>query len=535
MAEFFDSKTIFIFLFLWSFVILSIGAAVFGRGISHSGNFLNDIFVFFDGIDAMSSGLLPNQDILSPIGPLAYYLPYLGYRIVGEYSGSIEMASLLLAAPVLLACATLLCKNTSPSVAMFLMGVIAAVIIVPLPPGFDPANMTPAMHYNRWGWGILSAVMLLGLPPSAERGWIIRASLCVGAFLTCLFLIKITFFLVGLGFLALLFFVRDTRRLAAFGSIFVCVALIGLFALFFPGVFSGYLIGLDEARHTNNAVRGSYLIVAYADRTGIYFFLIAAYIAVFGLFASLLELALAAYILISGIAIIDQNYQFQFLVTLTVGFVILANGRPHADKRDQVLKSAIMLCAIFALVPYLSDLARVTLVYAQPPAPNAAIIQSPKFDHLFIDDNKMTKSGELKKRSGQIDVGALLRGEVDVQTSSQREYAEALVEAAELVKSVGAEQSEILTLDFTNAVPVVVDAKRTKGGHSWYHFGRNVSGDTLPKNSDMFSKIDYVIIPVATVTKESADILIAHYGDYLAKHSTEAAQSDNWVLLKMED
>lgn len=516
--------------------MLFVLAAVYGRGISHSAVFVNDSFVFFDGIDAIAGGLLPNKDIISPVGPLAYLLPYWGYEILGKYPGAVELASVILAAPVLIASALLMWRHTMPLMAIFLMGIIAGVIVVPLVPGLDPSLFSHAMHYNRWGWGLLCAVMLLGLPGSSGKGWIILASISGGLFLAALFLIKITFFLVGGAYLALLIvFMPDARRWAGLGALVVCGLVLAVLTLIHPDVVFGYLGGIWQALQASDAKRGSYLFIAYENRISVSFLIVAVYIAAFGMKVSWRNLMLVAFVLFSGLALIDQNYQWKFLVTLPVAFGILAAGQQKTTEDSGIPSSTILLCCVLAYLPYLADWARVTLTHVQKPPSIATAFQNEELNGMYVYDRGEVQSGQLNLGAAPIDVAAVLRGELPSLTCSQQEYAQSLDEAAELLKSVGADKSEVLTLDFTNAVPVMVDGPRDRWQYSWFHFGRNVSADSLPDGAEMFEGYDYVLVPIATLTHKDTDKLISRYGNYLAKSSTEVAQSDYWILLKMEN
>lgn len=519
---------------IWSVLAFAIAGALFGRGISHSSAYLNDSIVFFDGMHRIAHGQIPNQDFRSPIGPLTYVLPYFGMRATGSYSGAIEMASLFLAVLALPAAAALLWRKTTNAAAILIFGTLIGVLVIPQIPGQSVSEMTNAMHYNRWGWGLLLVVFLLGLQPLEHTRWAAVCGAITGTVLFLLFLIKITYFLVGAVFLVLLLGILDARRVSAFVALGTFGSFMLLLLAVYPHVAFGYIDSIREALAADTAKRGSYTAIVRDNFATLFFLALAVFAAFLRSGVRWREWALCAFIAASGIAIIDQNYQWHFIVSIPAAFVILASIPPKDGKSDS-LALVIVAGGLFSILPYLDDWARTAKAYALPPTSlTKTFVQTPQLAGLYVYDKGEFRSGGQIFHDGPVVLQDLLHGQVDTLPLSHFEYVDSLENGAELLLSSASGPGDVLTLDFTNSIPFMSGTNRSAGGYSWLHFGRNVSADTLPDGDTFFDGIQYVMVPLSSMTGQSTVELLKIYGDYLNQNSTEVAQSKYWVLLELK-
>ncbi|TMV10041.1 hypothetical protein FGK63_02990 [Ruegeria sediminis] len=512
--------------------LLGFLAFVYGRPVSHSAVFVEDSFVFFDGIHRVAHGKTPHVDFSTPVGALAYWLPYLGHVLAGGYAGAIEFASLLLAAVVVPIGAVLIWRRAAPAMALAVLATIAGIIVVPLVPGWVPEEVSHAMHYNRWSWGVILALFLLGLPPAPDDppGWL-RGSLAA-LLLSALFLTKITYFAVGSVYLILLLAYPDTRRRDAVVAFAGTALMLGICVVATGGMVFSYLADLAQALEVDEAVRGSYLSVAMISRNSLILLVLAAYAAVLKGNLRWQDLLVAGYVGASGLAIIDQNFQYTFIVSLPAAFALLAAPQGTASDAIRIGNSVIIAACFAMLLPYAADWARVTLRHMQPaPAGSFTTLDLPGFRGIHVYDRNKQEPSETSTRSGPVDAKAYLRGETKITWLNQRDNLPAFEDGVRLLQSAGVKDATIFTLDYSNVMPVLVDAPREPYGYSWYHFGRNVSEETLPDGPEMFEGVDYVMAPLKSYSLV-ADYFRDIYGDYLAGTLTEVAQSDSWILFR---
>lgn len=519
------------FLLLACLLIIGALAAVYGRGISHSAVFVSDSFVFFDGIHRIANGQTPNADFWSPVGPLPYLFPYFGYLITGTYAGAVEMGSLLIVTPTMAAASVFLWKRTPPMMALLVLGTIAAVMVVPLVPGMDADQVSHAMHYNRWGWGILLSLLTIGLPARNGPVWGCAVVVLAGGLLAALFLIKITYFLVGSAYLLLLLFYPDQRRWLALGSLITAAGMLALATAIYPEMVFGYIASIQEALHAGKAVRGSYLSIAFNVRDTLLLLVLATYAVLLRPEIDWRDLVLVFFIVVSGIAIIDQNYQFKFIVTFPAAFALLvANARNGSDAPARSA-SVIIACAAIALISFALDWSRVTLLHIRAPQGNVPGLTDPRFAEFYIYENK-PPTPAVPPITEPVDVGALVDGKVPITHVRKTDFPSVLEDGVRLLKSAAADRSEITTLDFLNTMPLMVDAPRTAKGYSWLHLGRNVGEDTLPDGATMFKGIAYIMVPLRSPEHPSVIKLLEIYGDYLKAHAEVVDHSASWVLLR---
>ncbi len=520
------------FLALVVVVVLAALAFVYGHPESHSAVFVDDSFVFFDGIHRIKSGQVPHVDFSTPVGALAYWLPYVGSTVVGGYAGAVEVASLLIAALAVPAGAILLWQRAAPVMAALVLVTIGGIMVVPLTPGWDPQEVSHAMHYNRWSWGLILALFLLGLPPPADaRGGFVRGTIS-GALVATLFFIKITYFAVGSVFLLLLLACPDERRRDAFVAMIVAAVLLVAALAGTGGMIVSYLGDIAQALEADKAVRGSYLDIAMINRHSLIVFLIALYAGLLKANLKWQDVLLAIYIMVSGLAIVDQNFQFTFIVSLPAAFAILAVPRRTGTETARLADSIIIVSAIAMVLPFAADWARVTLRYMRPaPAGNHATLDIPGFQNFYVYDRKSPLESDVPKFSRPVDAAAYLRGETEIGWLNQRDYLPALEDGVRLLSRAGVKDATIYTLGYTNVMALLTDAPREPFGYSWYHMNRNVSPKTLPDATVMFGGIDYVMAPLATHTPVVNEIIDV-YGGYLSRHLVEVAQSDHWILFR---
>ena len=120
----------------------------------------NDTFVYFDGIHRLNSGQVPHKDFHTPLGSVAYLVPYFGYRLSGGYGGALELASFLVAAVFTLISIVLLHRRTSVFFGVLTIAFLALLVAVPMNVGTLGNEVTHAMFYNRWGWAALVLVLV---------------------------------------------------------------------------------------------------------------------------------------------------------------------------------------------------------------------------------------------------------------------------------------------------------------------------------------------------------------------------------------
>jgi hypothetical protein len=107
--------------------------------------YLNDLFIFLDGVHRVSEGQVPNRDFHTALGPLVYYVPALGYWISGHLGGAMPVGMALLVLAIALAAAHIVSSRLRPAIALPLAIFLILVAAVPINLGESIAGLSFGM------------------------------------------------------------------------------------------------------------------------------------------------------------------------------------------------------------------------------------------------------------------------------------------------------------------------------------------------------------------------------------------------------
>ena len=504
--------------------ILSIAA--FGRSYSVSMVYTNDVFVFYDGIHRIASGLMPHTGFDTPLGALAYLVPYLGFLFTGTYAGAMEWASFFTLVPLLLVAVLLLERRVSPAVAALLLFAIVGAATVPVNTGEQGLLASNAMHYNRWGWAALIVLFLCVIPRTRTRtGWV--EPLVLGLVLFGLFHLKLSYALVGVGGLGLLGLVTDARADLARRALLSGVLLIAAGLLLLPGQVA-YVMALKEAVTASGAVRGGLLgeLALNARDFGLagLALLLAHIVRPF----AMRELAVFAVLAFGVLGLIDQNAHRLYPVGLVVLFAV-ASSHLRGGGRPELSAAVLGLFAVFSLPAGLQayDTAR---IYSAAPSP-LLTVQSAEatLAGVYVGEAHIDRLTEIPADPLAALAAARLP-KIKAEALSQREYLLTIDDGAALLRKHIAPGETLSTLDFLDPFSFVLDLPRRAGGASWWHFGRTVTATNAPNATVFFAQADLVMVPKAPVEPFTARFLSEAYGEALVESYTLRASSRFWDL-----
>ncbi|MCZ0963749.1 hypothetical protein [Paracoccus benzoatiresistens] len=236
-----------------------------GRTIVTRG--LEDLFYIFDGVNRVLWGQVPGRDFITPLGPLAHYLPAFG-QWVGGWGAALPVAVglvLLVFAPVM---AHVLTSRLHPVLALLMGGFLVLVLAAPMNLGEPMTALSFAQYHNRIGWVALALLLVLVLPP-LDAGTAARDAAAAMILAFVMIYIRLTYGLAAMVFLVFMLCDRRQRAWAA-------LALIGLTASVLVmelawGGTAGYLRATGMAFGAGGLVRGSWgdiidhVLVSFTD------------------------------------------------------------------------------------------------------------------------------------------------------------------------------------------------------------------------------------------------------------------------------
>ena len=201
-----------------SAALLALDWLLFVRpGVTYAAVAPNDFLLFADLSHRIAQGQVPHVDFHTPQGWLSMWLLRAGFLMQGGFAGAPEAADMLMLAMLLPLACIVLAGRVPLGAAAALLAAVFGMTAAPWWMGSTGWITDPGLHYNHWGWSLLTILLLTGLPGGGGRRWLADGA-AVGALLSLMFFVKASYWAAGMGFV-LLFGIAlgEFRKAAAFG------------------------------------------------------------------------------------------------------------------------------------------------------------------------------------------------------------------------------------------------------------------------------------------------------------------------------
>ena len=119
-----------------------------------------------------------------------------------------------------------------------------------------------------------------------------------------------------------------------------------------------------------------------------------------------------------------------------------------------------------------------------------------------------------------------------ISESREGEYTHTLQSGVALLREQGVRNETLMTLDFANPFPVLLDLPPALGDPWCMHVGRHISLETALPGERLFADAAYIMIPTYWQERETRDFLLGVYGGYLVEAYGAVAESGDWRLLR---
>ena len=180
-------------------------------GVTVTTRLLEELFAILDGVHRLAWGQVPNRDFHSAVGPLAYYVPGLGYWLSGSFGAALPLGMAILLLPMGAIAAYILPSRLTPALALPFGLFLLLVLAVPMNLGDAVNALSFGQFYNRVGWVGLSLLLVMFLAPLPnQRHSTALDALCAASLTLLLLYFRATYGLVALAFLA--FMLTDARQ-----------------------------------------------------------------------------------------------------------------------------------------------------------------------------------------------------------------------------------------------------------------------------------------------------------------------------------
>jgi hypothetical protein len=498
--------------------------------------FGNDVFLLLDGGWRILNGLVPNRDFYLSLGPLIYMWTAAGLWLAHNSAYGLTIGFLLFAA-LITVFAFLTSRTRMTAAGSILFSIFILLLCTgPMPLGANSSlDLTYAMIYNRFGYGLLSILFITQfIRPDARHArpreeWF--AGIVAGASLALLFFLKVSYFAVGGGvvLLSALADPRNTRRLLALACGLVPTALVMLAFLRFD--VPALVHDLRDTVHARSAAISSFGIgeVFGVSTTS----LVAMALAFCFLGASdasvrhrILLFAATTYTILSELFLAHTNgsqgatyplYVVLILILLAdIGKTLHTNQ--YAAKQPAEFAATLLVIGLSLIAPTffvdLRSLALLTTYKSSAPLRAAAYrVEGDQLRDLAFYDNQ--KDEPVRLENGHFYTGYLNDG-------------------IDLLKKYSTPDDLVASLSYHNPFSYALLRKPPRAGSTWLLVDNNISGGHMLSDARMFGDATVVMVPKNMLTTHVAtdQFLFREYKPYLLSNFSFVAESEWWRLYR---
>jgi len=495
-----------------------------------------DVFVLIDGAWRICSGQIPHTDFHNPIGALVYAVFAFGMRIDGPSLQALAYGNSIFLSLVGLWTISICYKRLTPVFGLILTTFIVVLLAATRPLGYDVETTTYAMLYNRYGWALLSIVMIqLMLAPKSEAArFAVFDSLSAGLLLGLLFFCKITFFIVGVGVYGFSLVLRPELRSTAWLS-FVGFAAVCAAAWAILGIsVADYLADVAAASESQSlADRGYRLFRSGIDAMP--------QLAMLGLY----------WLLVVALPNTHERRLWSEPVKITLSLALIVGAAMFLTVGNTGEAGEIPALVIAALI--LSEYA-LRHGWAGPNSRSTWIVLGLPLvllSQIFISDVR-SLANSLERRD-YVTSGAPASQRFDAEPLRDfvipdwsnwktaywlaKEVPSKINEGLLILRRNNVERRKTLVLALTDPFSFALGLPSPKGVPLWWDLNMSHSEGQYPPPGPLFADVENVMLPILDeraegCCKETAVKLREEYDTYLRDHFTEVDHSDNWLLLK---
>ena len=501
--------------------------ALFSPGLVLSHEMTWDFLYNLSGAWHLQHGHVAHVDFHEPVGQLNFVLTLLGFALVGPTPFAFLVGAAIVATAVF-ASASLAAMRRLPVLPAALFVVFTSLLVLmPANVGDKPNAYSFAMSYNRYGWSLLSILVLILFVPPRDRdagGGIDVAN--AGLLLVALFYLKITYFAAGLAFvsLAILICPHIRARLPAWLAVSGLIVANAVSPWNYP-----YLLDILHAAaagavrnsltfHLNNFFANAEGYAPYAAG-----FVGAVWMWARGLSPPRVPLAIAG-ILAIGAFVLSQNHQSHGLpVGIVIAFVLYDQIRERFGPVAPVLPM-LMVFPLFAI-----GASALSLAGYHARAGREELLQ-------VVDRTQLKGLAVPAERRGLLAAFADGRFGPELLNRSRAspprfelspaEYVETIVEAATLLGDGRHCHGGIVVLDQVNPFPFMLGWPPAHGDNLW-----SGPGAPVQPADEIFAEAAHVLVPKFSTYGAWTEQARFEYGPYLSENFRTHEKTQSWVVL----
>ena len=495
--------------------------------------FGNDVFLLLDGGWRILNGLVPNRDFYLSLGPLIYMWTAAGLWLAHNSAYGLTIGLLLFAA-LITVFAFWTSRTRMTAAGSSLLSIFILLLCTgPMPLGANSSlDLTYAMIYNRFGYGLLSIIFVTQLIGShAPKGkpqedWF--AGIVAGASLALLFFLKISYFAVGGGLVLLTVLAdpRNTRRFVALacGLVPTTLAMLAFLRFDVPALVNDIL---DTVHARSAAISGFGIAELFGLNT-----------------TSLVAVALA----VCFLGVSDASVRQRVMLFAATIYTILSDLFLAHTNGSQGPTYPLYIVLILILLAELGKTARakqhVSAAFAATLVVIGLSLTAPTFlvelrSLALLTKYKTSaqwKAGAYRVKGDQLQDLAFYDNQKDepVREENGHFYTGYLNDGIDLLKKHSAPGDMVASLSYHNPFSYALLLKPPHAGSTWFLVDNNISAGHMLSAARMFGDATVVMVPKHMLTTHvtTDELLIRQYTPYLLSKFSFVAESEWWRLYR---
>ena len=509
-------------------------------GRTYTGGYVWDLMIVYDGAQRVIMGQVPNREFHTPLGPLLYLLLAGGAWLSATAGGMMPLVTgifALLILPLLL----YTCSSRLPLLLALGFGVhIIILVIAPHLTGDIGISPTYGMFYNRFGWALLSLLILFALPHRDGFGGPAPDAIVLAAIWSIMFYLKASYAAVGGAYLLGLLAFPHARRAAVMAI--AASALLVLVVEFLWGGTLAYIADLRAAGAVSGAIQGGLrgLGKTVAENVPGLFLFLCVVLLVLVRGVGLRYLLIAGFAASAGILVANQNFGGPgILILFPAALVLLLAPAPSGAKQQDSIPLGGLLLSAAMIVP--SDFA--ALYNYAGYAKNVLRGRSDdpvetRFNNLIARDaphpvSQAAASPESRHGCGSTDPTVLNLANTSGPVGRlQSQYLETIRDGATVLTRDPALSGKVFTFDMANPFNAVLRRQPLVGGNQFYHADRTFSIASHLPAQEAFGGAEVVMIPKLPVNYPTFDYMRRLYGSYLLANYALVTRSACWDVYR---
>lgn len=482
-------------------------------GVTVTTKSLDQLFLAFDWIQRLLKGQVPLTDFHGSLGPLAYLLPALGYRLTGSFGGAMPAALALVVVLMTIVSSHVLVSRLRPYLAIVFAAFVLLILSAPVKLGEPVTALSFGLYHDRIGWAVIALLFVMYLRPNHPLGWQTVLDAISAAIMTLVLVyIRAPYGLLALAFL--IFMLTDKRQcLWPAAALFLVIVAIVAAETTFIGSFA-YVSEVWHRIKSDGLAGGGWPDLLDKGLGNLTDLLLLSVLASLMLWRkrSLRDLVFVLLCAVGGLWLLSHNLQRWGIITVHAGALVMTelllrrmDEDPRYRERSVVNPAGVNLFFLAFVLPTILQCGMALALHAGAAVAKAGqSLALPRVDGVQLAD--LWTTGDFRAAAFYLDM---------------------VQEGRSLLDGLQEPIKNLSVLGSVNVFSTVLDLEPAQGGIADVRWDFADQGPKTAAPAELLGSADTVLL---RKFEDPADDLRQLYLPYLQQNYLQAGESQNWML-----